>query len=332
MTVRPVFTALCSHLFLFVLASVSTLYAETRIGVIGLDTSHTIAFTEMLNVKRNMTEFADFRVTAAYQYGSLDIPSSTNRYPEYLAKMKGMGVTILPSVAELLKQTDCILLETNDGRRHYEQALEVFQSGKRVFIDKPIAASLSDTVKILEAAKKYHASFFSASSLRYVANVQLARAGKLGKVLGADVFSPFTVEPTHSEYYWYAVHGVEPLITIMGTGCKSVSCYPSEQADVLVGVWEDGRVGIARAIPKQWKYGGCIFTNKGATEMGNYEGYRPLLQEILTFFRTGVVPVDPQETLEIFAFMEAATESKRKGGIPVTLAEVLEKAREAKGK
>ena len=61
--------------------------------------------------------------------------------------------------------------------------------------------------------------------------------------------------------------------------------------------------------------------------MGKYDGYDPLLFAIVQFFRNGIAPVSPEETLEIYAFMEAADESKRRGGAEVTLAEVMEKAR-----
>jgi hypothetical protein len=42
---------------------------------------------------------------------------------------------------------------------------------------------------------------------------------------------------------------------------------------------------------------------------------------------TGKPPVCAEETIEIFAFLEAADESKRQGGAPVSLDEVLAKAR-----
>ena len=48
---------------------------------------------------------------------------------------------------------------------------------------------------------------------------------------------------------------------------------------------------------------------------------------ILDFFKTGKVPVQPEETLDIYAFMEAADESKRKGGAPVSVESVMEQAR-----
>ena len=76
--------------------------AETRVGIIGLDTSHAIAFTKIMNVTKDPA-VAGFRVTHAYQWGSKDIASSTNRYPKYIAQMKEMGVEIVPTIDASLK-------------------------------------------------------------------------------------------------------------------------------------------------------------------------------------------------------------------------------------
>ncbi|MDD6030166.1 MAG: Gfo/Idh/MocA family oxidoreductase [Kiritimatiellae bacterium] len=304
--------------------------AAMRIGVIGCDTSHTIAFTEMMNRKCD-PDCAGFKVTAAYQWGSRDIVSSTNRYPKYIPQMEAMGVKMVPSIADLLKEVDAVLLETNDGRPHLEQAKEVFASGKPVFIDKPVTATLADAVKLVEAGKAAHAKWFCSSSLRYVKNAQKARNGAFGPIRGATCWSPEQFEPTQSEFFWYAIHAAEPLFTIMGTGCAEVRCTGTATEDVAVGTWKDGRLGIMRAFNYKRKgcgYGGSIHSEHyGFVDMGTYEGYKPLLVEILKFFRTGVVPVSPEETLEIYAFLEAATQSKAKGGAAVTLAEVLAKAR-----
>jgi hypothetical protein len=303
--------------------------ADVRVGVIGLDTSHAIAFTKMLNAETKEADFEGFRVTAAYTYGSLDICTSTNRYPAYTKQMLEMGVEIVGSVDALLKQTDVVLLETNDGRRHLEQALEVFKSGKRMFIDKPVAASLTDTLLIFDAAKKYDVPVFTSSALRFTPKMQAARKGDFGRVIGADALSPCTLEPTHPDLFWYGIHGVEPLFTVMGTGCESVVRVSRDNVDFVVGAWKDGRVGTLRGMRgKPAPYGCTILAEKdGRVDLGGYEGYNGLLVEIIRFFKTGVAPVQPEETIEIFAFMEAAHESKRRGGIPVTLAEVLAKAR-----
>jgi hypothetical protein len=71
-----------------------------------------------------------------------------------------------------------------------------------------------------------------------------------------------------------------------------------------------------------------VFGAKGIASAGRNAGYEPLVIEICKFFRTGKPPVSAEETLEIFTFMEAADESKRRGGAPVKLADVYAAARE----
>ena len=122
--------------------SLSTAYAQDqpqlKVGIIGLDTSHAIAFTKELNNPRTpKPELANCRVVAAYPKGSPDIESSTSRVPDYIEQIKKLGVEIVDSIDELLKRVDCVLLETNDGRPHLEQALPCFKAGKPTFIDKP---------------------------------------------------------------------------------------------------------------------------------------------------------------------------------------------------
>lgn len=306
---------------------------ELRAGVIGLDTSHVIAFCKAFNDPDVKEDLAHCKVVAAYPKGSPDIESSTKRVPEYTAKVKELGVEIVDSIDELLKRVDVVLLETNDGRPHLEQVLPVLKAGKPVFIDKPIAGTLTDAVAIFDAAKKYNVPVFSSSSLRYSEGAQALRNGKVGDILGCEAYSPCHLEPTHPDFFWYGIHGVETLFTVMGTGCQSV-CRAASTADfdVAVGTWNNGRVGTFRGIRAEKGasgYGGTAFGTKGIAPIGPYDGYRPLAVEIVKFFRTGVSPVSVEETLEIYAFMEAADESKRQGGIPVKLETVLEKARAA---
>jgi hypothetical protein len=87
-------------------------------------------------------------------------------------------------------------------------------------------------------------------------------------------------------------------------------------------------VGTFRGLRKApYKYGGTIFGTKGNAPVGDYGGYEPLVVEIVKFFKTGQPPVSAEETIEIYAFMEAADESKRQGDRPVTIESVLAKAR-----
>ncbi|WP_374755838.1 Gfo/Idh/MocA family protein [Dyadobacter luteus] len=296
-----------------------------RVGIIGLDTSHSVAFTKVLNVPDSDAAYNGYKVVAAYPHGSKDIVSSTKRIPEYIEEVKKLGVEITGSIQELIAKSDVILLETNDGRRHLEQATEVLKAGKRIFIDKPVAGTLTDVVAIYKAAEKYNIPVFSASSLRYITGIE---GIDKSKVLGADTFSPAVLEKTHPDLFWYGVHGVETLYTVMGTGCKTVTRVSTPNTDIVVGTWEDGRTGTFRGTRTgKHDYGGTVFTESGNKVLGPYNGYEPLLKDIIKYFQTGQVPVTPQETIEIFAFMEAADESKRLGGKSVTIESVMKKAR-----
>lgn len=289
--------------------------AQIKIGIIGLDTSHSIAFTKFLNGEDKKEEFKDFRIVAAYPYGSKAIKSSYDRIPGYIEQVKGLGVEITSSIAELLDKVDCVMLETNDGNLHLEQAYEVFKAGKIVFIDKPIGANLAQAIAIFQLAKQYNVPVFSASSLRYIDQTQKLRNGELGEVLGADCYSPAHLEPSHADMAWYGIHGIENLFTVMGVGCISVNRMSSEGTDMVVGLWNDGRIGTVRgARTGKAPYGGTAVTDQGVVSTGTYSGYEPLLEEVLKFFKTGVSPIPEKETLEIFTFIEAADISKSKGG------------------
>jgi hypothetical protein len=307
---------------------------QLKLGIIGLDTSHAVAFTKILNDAAPADDVAGCRVVAAYPKGSPDIASSVERVPKYTEEVKAMGVEIVDSIDELVKRVDCVLLETNDGRPHFEQILPVLKAKKPCFIDKPVAGSLVDAVAIYRAAEKYETPIFTSSSLRYTEGAQKLRSGAFGEVFGCDAYSPCSLEATHPDLFWYGIHGVESLFTVMGPGCESVSRVRSPAAEIAVCVWKDGRIGTFRGIHKgSTGYGGTAFTTKGMQQIGPYGGYRPLVVEIVKFFRTGKPPVSAEESLQIYAFMEAADESKRQDGKAVKLAEVLEKAtREAEKK
>ncbi|MGH9175304.1 MAG: Gfo/Idh/MocA family protein, partial [Vicinamibacterales bacterium] len=302
--------------------------------IIGLDTSHVVAFTNRLNAENKPEEFAGIRIVAAYPKGSPDIESSVSRVPKYTEAVQAKGVEIVDSIDALIERVDVVFLETNDGRPHLEQVLPVLKAGKPVFVDKPVAGSLADAIAIFEASKKYKTPVFSSSSLRYTDGTQALRNGELGRILSCDAYSPASLEPTHPDLYWYGIHGVEILFTVMGTGCESVSRAHADDMDVVVGTWEGGRIGTYRGFRTRMSpaYGGMAYGEKGVKPIdatrkqgGSYDG---LLIEIVEFFKTGKVPVEPAETLEIYAFMSAADESKRRGGEPVSIAEIMAKARE----
>ncbi len=124
------------------------------------------------------------------------------------------------SISELLEKVDFVLLETNDGRIHLEQAIPVFKAGKRVFIDKPIAASLEHAIAIFEASKYYIVPVFSASSVRYIKGAMRLPKVSVGKVLRCYVFSHLRSRKLILIFLVRDTWCGGPF-TIMGTGGKT---------------------------------------------------------------------------------------------------------------
>lgn len=288
------------------------LFAQQKhktIGIIGLDTSHSEMFTRDIN--EGTLKDRAYRVVAAYPHGSKDIPSALAMKQGVIDAVSKMGVRIVDSIAELLKQVDYVLLESNDGRVHLEQATQVINAKKPLFIDKPMAESLAKVEAIFALAAKQQVPVFSSSSLRYDKLVREVQAGKIGKVLGADVYTPAELEPHHLDLAWYMIHGVEMLYAVMGPGCKTVFRSYHQDQEKVVGIWADGRIGSVRGIRKgAADIAGIAFGETGISPLGPFAGYGPLVAEILNFFDSGKAPVSAQETVEIFKFMEAAQRSK----------------------
>ena len=297
--------------------------ADLRIGIIGTDTSHVPAFAKLLNGDANAADhIAGARVVAAYKGGSQDIEESIGRVDRFAEEIQTRyGVEIVPDIPSLLSKVDVVLLTSLDGRVHLTQARAAIAAHKPLFIDKPLAATLEDAREIARLAKAAGVPWFSSSSLRFGA---IGTAMKLPGLTGATTWGPGPFEAHHPlELAWYAIHPVELLYTIMGTGCESVTRIAGKDADAIVGRWKDGRIGTVNAVRPYSDYGAVAFRGRESVEShpkaAAATDYRPLVVEIVKFFQTGQPPVSNEETLEIFAFLDAAQRSKEQGGKPVTL-------------
>lgn len=300
--------------------------ADVRIGIIGLDTSHVTAFTKILNDSAAPNHVPGGKVVAAFKSSSADIPESAGRVEQYTAELQNtFGVKLAGSIEELCTQVDCVMIESIDGRPHLAQARPVIAAKKRLFIDKPIAGSLRDALEIFRLAKEAGVPVFTSSAYRYYDSMVELRKAPIGEVRSAISVGPAHLEAHHPDLFWYGVHPSEALFTVMGRGCESVVRTSSADADVVTGTWSGGRIGVLHAIrtpPLPHKV--TLFGTKGSAEQKpGGDDYAPLIREVIRFFETGVPPVAAEETLELFAFMEAADESKRRGGQPVKLTEVL---------
>ena len=298
-----------------------------KVGIIGLDTSHVIAFTRALNDPSDKNFIPGFRVVAAYKGGSPDVKSSRTRIDKFTEEVRDKWhVKIVKDIPSLCSMVDVVLLESVDGRKHLEQVKPVFAAHKPVFIDKPLAGSYKEGKEIYELGKAAHDPWFTASSLRFWSETKrLKHPAGIGQVLTYDVLGPTIREPHVPSLFNYGVHAVEMLYELMGPGCETVSMQTSGNEDVVIGKWKDGRLGVMRGFSSGlYAFSITVYGTKGVLHsQGGSHGYGGLLQQITTFFKTRVPPVDPRESLETLAFMEAADLSLARGGAAVPLSAIM---------
>jgi predicted dehydrogenase len=311
-----------------------------KVGVVGLDNYQALAFTYLFHDPKAAGDLKGIRVVAAFPGGSKDIEESVQSLPKWLPEMKKQGVEIVDSIDKVAAKSDAILIMSLDGRAHLAQFQAVAKAGKPVYIGRPLAASLADAVAIFDLAKEKKAPLFSCSQHRFSPGfIGMRNHPEVGKVLGCSVFGGCPTEPHHPDLFWHAVHGIETLYTIMGSGCETVTRASTPKAEFITGVWKDGRIGTFRGIKKgAIKYRAMVFGETGISPSGDYGydvpknwiaphgeymGYKGVAIQIARFFRDRKPPVSAEETIEIFTFMEAAHQSKARSGAPVKLADVL---------
>lgn len=286
-----------------------------RFGIIGTDTSHATAFANIFHDASRPDHVPGGRIVAAFKGGSADIPSSAERVEGYAAELREKhAVKIVDRIADLCPLVDALLLESVDGRTHLSQLREAVACRKPVFIDKPFAASWSDALEMQRIARDAKVPWFSTSSLRYSEFV-LQMQGKAER--GAISWGPGPLEEHHElDLGWYAVHPIEVLFTIMGTGCEKVSRVSGPHGEVITGYWRDGRVGVVRTLLPSGGYGAVAFGNKDVIQSPANPSfsYAPMLRAVVELARTGKPQVPNDTTMEIFAFMEAANQSRKADG------------------
>jgi predicted dehydrogenase len=320
--------------------------APVRVGILGLDNYQVVEYAQMFNNPKADGDLAGLRVVAAYAgTPSSDIPESVASHPKWKEAIARLDIKFVESVEELLKRCDAVIIGSLDGRKHVKEAIAVLEAKKRLYIARPLGASLADVEAIMRVAEETKTPFFSCSQHRFSPGfIGMRNHPEVGKVFGCDVYGGCLTEPHHAELYWHGLHGIETLYTIMGPGCETVRCTSTPYSEFITAEWKDGRVGTFRGIKKgAIKYSATVFGDKGVSTAGiyghgvpvkgvvptndKYMGYEGLAIEMAKFFKGGPPPVSAAETLEIFAFMEAAHESKRQNGAAVAVADIMKKIR-----
>ncbi len=333
-------------LLLCLLGEVRASAAEpVRVGILGFDNYQSLAFTQDWHKPpADNPDLAGLKVVAAWRGGSPDIEETLVDIKRWEPRLIEQGVSIENSIDAVVAKCDAVIIMTIDGRAHLELAEQALKARKPTYIGRPMAASLEDVIAIFDLAKKYNTPVFSCSQHRYSPGfLDMKNHPEVGEVIGCNVYGGCPTVDHHPDLFWHAIHSFDTLYTIMGPGAVSVTRARTDDTELITGVWKDGRIGSYRGIRRgKPKYSATVFGDKGVAPAGiygypapvngvvpksRYKGYENVATEIAKFFKTGKLPIEPEETIELFGFMEAAHESHRRGGAPVRIDEVIAKAR-----
>ena len=239
-----------------------------KLGIIGLDSSHAVQFSRILNGERELFHIGGHPVTAAYPGPvSQDFDMSRDRMENFTREVAGdWGVKLYSSIAEVMKNSDAVFLEQVDARRRLEQFREMVCFGKPIYVDKPFALNTADCREMFKLAGQYGVPVLSTSSLRFADGLTAAlKQCEWHSVIGADFFGPMPFTATQPGYFWYGVHMADMLYRTMGTGCSKVSVIHTSEHDIITGVWKDGRIGNIRGNRcGNGNFGGTIFHESGS--------------------------------------------------------------------
>ena len=295
-----------------------TANAPMTVGLIGLDTSHVPRFARLLNDPEDPHHVPGARVVAGYPGGSPDFELSYSRVPQYTRELQGdYDVEILDSPEQVAKHCDLVMITAVDGRAHRDLVQRVLPAGKPIFVDKPMATTLEDAKAMIDMCQTQNVPLMSCSSLRYADNFRAAVA-QTKDLQGIDLFGPMAMEDTQPGFFWYGVHSVEILISAMGPDVLEVNTMTTEDHDVAVVRYKDGRVGTIHGLRESHlEFGAVLHAPDGPKAINLMQNERPyyasMLQAIIESLSQGQSGVPTSQMLATVATIEAINRSRDTG-------------------
>jgi hypothetical protein len=303
-----------------------------RIGLIGLDSSHCLRFAQQLNDSKTIGYVPGGKVVVAFPGGSSDWELSFSRVDSFTKTLEdSFGIEMVDSPEEVAERCDLIMITSVDGRVHRKQFERIAHFGKPVFVDKPLAISWEDARSMMELSLSAGVRWFSSSVWRYTSDLVRVVGERGSRITNnpMDIYltGPWPLEPGRHGRFWYGIHSVEIMYSILGTGCLSVNSHREGNVESISGIWSNGRRSVISCEHgEQRNFSGLIssidqtfpFTTIDTAE----DRYAGLLRDLISFGMGGDAPVSPEETVEEVAFLEAACLSGEMER-PVDLREVM---------
>ena len=290
-----------------------------KIGLIGLDTSHVVAFSRLLNEPQNEHHISGGKIVAAFPGGSPDMPVSISRVEGFTNQLRDeFGIEIVDSPRAVAERVDLVFVTAADPRVHPDHLRQILPCRRPTFIDKPFAVSGEDATEMFRMANDAGVPLMSCSSLRYDDGLVAAMKARSTSVGGCDAFGPMSIEKPLPSLFWYGVHTVEVVVSIMGAGCRRLRAINGPAHEVITAEWNDGRVASMRLVREgHSRFGVCVHDDEGSQfidlSANARPWYAPMLEAIVRTLPKGQSDIDPAQTLDVIRILEAGNQSRETG-------------------
>ncbi|WP_274308254.1 Gfo/Idh/MocA family oxidoreductase [Solibacillus daqui] len=271
-----------------------------KIGIIGTDSSHAVAFSERLLAKGHQI--------IAYQGGST-IAFSKTRIDTISAQMQQIGIPFVETLEQMQTQCDAFIITSVDATQHFEQFKQLVSCKKPVFIDKPFAQNSVEAIAIIKLASEQAIPLMSSSALRFADPVQ---AVKNKCIEAVDISAPLPMlEP--NDYFYYGIHALEMICVLKKIPIKDVSVHNHQQQHFITVRFEDDTVSTIRGYLQNRQSFQFVTHTSSLSEMytiaeGDLHFYDRLIDEMERFFMTKQSPIALAETLQIIRILEKMTQ------------------------
>lgn len=279
-----------------------------KLGIVGSDNSHAIAFGSLANLEEGMKGLRIPDVQVTHIYGT-----DPKRTQEVADQCKIPH--IVSSAREMIGHVDGIACVWRHGSKHLQDTLPFLEAGIPAFVDKPLASSVEDAEQLVRAAEKAGVGFTSFSTLRFAGpTVEYIKA--LRETTG-EITSGISTGPAdrHSEYdgiFFYGIHAVELMNAVFGYGCESVAAEEHNNNVVAVCKLREGPVVTLNLLGKAaYVFHLVAFGTKGWKDypVDSSTCYYDGMQVYLETLRTGKWPFTADQLLEPVKVLAAIEKS-----------------------
>ena len=293
-----------------------------RLGAIGVDSSHLPAFAQRL-AQRQEEGGSRCRLTGFWTDGHHDMPA--DEVQRWVAEAEAVGSRRYEDLDKMLDEVDGVLVLSVNGHRHLAHARPALERGLPTYIDKPLACSLTEAGRIRALAEEHGARCYSASSLRFAAELGAVADAALGELVAIDAYGPGELHELMPGTFFYGVHSIEMVDALWGSGVTAVAAQHTDDRDALALHYADGRLATIRLERAgSYDFGATVHGRDGvhSFRVDFATVYDRLIDGMVGFFENDTAPVTLDRLLENIAVMEAANRSMDQGGRWVQIDEV----------